>query len=255
MRLLLALVDSITKQTGVSTVAYSLGYTFSNWINRPALIVSIGSDTFYKDKCGLKKEFNSKSLSIVNGNARGVGELQVYCYKMNDLLYYYQAHSTASTELQHITDLKIFLERASRTFGLVIVDMDSESAGFANFLDLADVCFCVLPPDHTVIDKAQEEIQEIFEVHRESVGLDARTVMRYVINKHERDVSISSISRKLGISSSKLFTVPYIKSILAESNRNHLTEFLNRTLINPAGIAEKTLELSLKRMYDFLRKG
>jgi hypothetical protein len=181
--------------------------------------------------------------------------LQVYCYKINELLYYYQAHSTASTELQHITDLKIFLERASRTFGLVVVDMDSDSTGFANFLDLADVCFCVLPPDHTVINKAEEEITEIFEDHRELVGLEARTVMRYVINKHERGVSISSISKRLGVSSSKLFTVPYIKNILADSNRNQLAEFLNRTLLNPAGIAEKTLELSLKRMYDFLRKG
>lgn len=255
MRLLLALVDSITKQAGVSTIAYSLGYTYSNWINRPALIVSVGSDSFYKDKCGLKRDFTSKPLSIVNGNARGVGELQVYCYKMNELLYYYQAHSTASTEAQHAMDLRIFLERASRTFGLVIVDMDSSPKGFAKLLDSADVCFCVLPPDHTVITQAEEEIREIFEDHRETVGLEARTVMRYVINKHERDVSISSISKRLEISSSKLFTVPYIKNILAESNRNHLTEFLNRTLIKPAGITEKTLELSLKRMYDFLRKG
>lgn len=255
MTRLLVLVDSITKQAGVSTVAYSLAYTYSNWINRPALLVSIKSDDFYKDKCGIKETYKAKPVSIVNGNARNAGDLQVYCYKMNDLLYYYQAHSVVGSRAQMITDLQIFLNNASRSFGMVVVDMDSGTKEFANFLNIADSCFCVLPPDFTLAAQASKEIEEIYKTYEAKEGVPAFAKMNYVINKYEGNVSANTLGKKLGVSNTMLHKIPYNKSILVEANQKRLTEYLNKVLVNPSGIAEKTIEIALRRIYDRLRKG
>lgn len=237
-------------------MAQSLAFTYSNWINRPVLMVSISSDRFYKTKCNVKDEYNSKFLSIVNGNTGSHGDLKVYTYKINELLYYYQAHSSpASSQKQHELDLMIFLERASREFGMVVVDLDDGINSFKKFLDIADVCFTVLPPDKTVIEDAVESIGEVLENYKERGGLAVKTRMNYIANSVDGGMNKSTMCRILGVGQREVFTVPYDNRFIREGNSNRLIHFLGETLLYRKTPTDKVLEISFKRIYDMLRKG
>ncbi|MFF2798077.1 hypothetical protein [Lysinibacillus xylanilyticus] len=253
---MLVLVNSSVHQAGVSTMAQSIAFTYSNWINRPVLMVSIKSDRFYKTKATVKPDFNSKFLSIVNGNTGGHGDLKVYTYKINELLYYYQAHSSpASSQEQHEDDLFIFLERASREFGMVIVDLDDGINSFKKFLDIADVCFTVLPPDKMVIEDAAESIGLVLENYKEHGGLAVKTKMKYIANKREPSMTLTNFAKLLGVSQQDVFTVPYDNRFIKEGNANKLLHFLGETLLYKRTQHDKILEINFKRIYDMLRKG
>ena len=256
MNCLLVLVNSPVHQAGVSTMAESIAYTYSNWINQPVLLVSIRDDKFYKAKCGVKPDYQSKFLSIVNGNSSGHGDMSVYTYKVNDLFYYYQAHSSpAASESQHLLDLTIFLERASREYGMVIVDLDDRINSFRNFLDIADVCFTVLPPDKMVIEEARESIGQVLEDYRERGGLAVKTKMKYVLNAVDGGMTKSSTCRLLGVGQRDVFTIPYDNRFIKEGNAGKLPQFLGETLLYRRSPQDKILEISFKRIYDMLRKG
>ena len=234
----------------------SMALTYSNWINQPALIVSIKSDDFYKNKCSVRPEFNSKFLSIVNGNTSGHGDLKTYTYKINDLLYYYQAHSSpAASERQHQADLKIFLERASREFGVVFLDLDDSIDSFKKFLDIADMCFTILPPDKMVIKTSGQAVEEVLEHYKEMGGLAVKTKMFYVLNKLDGGMNKSSFCKLLKVGQREAFTLPYDKRFILESNNNRLIQFLANTLQEQKTANDKVLQLSYKRIYDVVRKG
>lgn len=253
---MLVLVNSTVNQAGVSTMAQSIAYTYSNWINRPVLMVSIKSDRFYKTKCNVKPEFQSKFLSIVNGNTGGHGDLKVYTYKINELLYYYQAHSSpAAPASQHELDLLIFLQRASREFGMVIVDLDDSVNSFRKFLDIADMCFTVLPPDKMVIQDAAISIDEVLEEYKERGGLAVKTQMKYILNAMDGGMTKSAVAKMLGVSQREVFNVAYDSRFIKEGNNNRLTNFLGETLLYQKTPNDKVLEISFKRIYDMLRKG
>lgn len=253
---MLVLINSTVKQAGVSTLAHAVGFTYSNWVNRPVLIVSIKSDRYYKAKGKVKPEYNSKFLSIVNGNTGGHGDLKAYTYKINDLLFYYQAHSSpAASKTQHELELDLFLERASREFGVVILDLDNETNSIKRFLDIADICLTVLPPDRMVIEDAYEDIQEVLEDYREAGGLAVKTKMCYVINKSLRvGLSKAEASKILKAQPKDVFTIPYDPRIINEGNANKFTNFLADIIMHKKAPDDKVLEVSLKRIYEVLRK-
>lgn len=253
---MLVLVNSPVHQAGVSTLTQAIAYTYSNWINRPVLMVSIKSDRFYKSKCNVKPEFQSKFLSIVNGNTGGHGDLKVYTYKINELLYYYQAHSSpAAPPEQHDLDLFLFLERASREFGMVLVDLDDGINSFKKFLDIADICFTVLPPDKMVAEDAVESIGSVLENYKERGGLAVKTRMLYIANALDGGMNKSSFCKILGVGQRDLFTIPYDNRFIKEGNNNKLMHFLGETLLYKRTPTDKVLEISFKRIYDMLRKG
>lgn len=249
------LINAPVRQAGVSTMTKALSFTYSNWINRPVLMVSIKSDSFYKHKCNVSEEFNSKFLSIVNGNTGGNhGDLINYTYKINDLLYYYQAHSSpAASRAQHEMDLQIFLERASREFGMVIVDLDDHINSFRKFLDIADAVFTVVPPDTMVLSEAQEAISDVIEGYREAGGLAVKTKMLYIANKLDGDLSKSTVCKILKVGQREVFDVPYDKRFLKESNNNRLAAFLADTLLYEKTPQDKVLSIRFKRIYESLR--
>ena len=254
---MLVLVNSPVGQSGVSTLTQSIAFTYSNWINRPALIVSVNNDRFYKSKCNVKQDFQSKFLSIVNGNTGGHGDLKNYTYKINDLLYYYQAHSSPVAPMsQRDLDLQLFLERASREFGMVVVDLDDEHNSFRKYLDIADVCYTVVPPDRMVLEIASENIKEVLEEYKESGGLAVKTRMNYILNRFTKDCGISKsvASKILGANQRDVFTIPYDSRFMREGNKNHLMHFIGETLLYKKTPADKVLEISYKRIYDSLRK-
>lgn len=252
---MLVLINSPVNQSGVSTVAQGIAFTYSNWINRPVLMVSIRTDRFYKTKCGVKPEYNSKFLSIVNGNTGGHGDLKVYTYKINELLYYYQAHSSpAASEAQHNLDLLIFLERASREFGMVIVDLDDSPNSFKKFLDIADICFTVLPPDKMVVEDAAISVNNVLEEYKERGGLAVKTQMKYIANALDGGMAKSNFCKLLGVKQTDVFTIPYDNRFIKEGNSNRLLNFLGETLLYRKTPNDKVLELAFKRMYDLLRK-
>lgn len=253
---MLVLVNSPVHQAGVSTMTQAIAYTYSNWINRPVLMVSIKSDRFYKSKCNVKPDFQSKFLSIVNGNTGGHGDLKVYTYKINELLYYYQAHSSpAASPAQHDLDLFLFLERASREFGMVLVDLDDGINSFKKFLDIADVCFTVLPPDKMVVEDAVESIGTVLENYKEVGGLAVKTRMNYIANGLDGGMNKSSLCKILGVGQREVFTIPYDNRFIKEGNNNKLMHFLGETLLYKRTPTDKVLEISFKRIYDMLRKG
>lgn len=253
---MLVLVNSPVHQAGVSTMTQAIAFTYSNWINRPVLMVSIKDDRFYKSKCNVKPEFQSKFLSIVNGNTGGHGDLKVYTYKINELLYYYQAHSSpAATSKQHDLDLAIFLERASREFGMVVVDLDDGVNSFKKFLDIADVCFTVLPPDKMVAEQAHESIGLVLENYKEQGGLAVKTKMNYIVNAIDGGMTKNTMCRLLGAGQRELFTIPYDSRFIREGNSNRLMHFLGDTLLYRRTPNDKVMEISFKRIYDMLRRG
>lgn len=253
---MLVLINSPVNQAGVSTMTQAIAYTYSNWINRPVLMVSIKSDRFYKTKCNVKEDYSSKFLSIVNGNTGGHGDLKVYAYKINELLYYYQAHSSpAASQAQHHLDLQLFLERASREFGMVVVDLDDGTNSFEKFLDIAEFCYTVLPPDKMVIEDAVVSINEVLENYKEQGGLAVKTKMGYIANAIDGGMNKTIVSKLLGVSQRDVFTIPYDQRFIREGNNNRLTFFLGDTLLNRKTPTDKVLEISFKRIYDMLRKG
>ena len=253
---MLVLINSTVNQAGVSTLARSIAYTYSNWVNRPVLIVSIKSDRYYKAKGNIKPEYGSKFLSIVNGNTGGHGDLKAYTYKINELLFYYQAHSSpAASKTQHELELDTFLERASREFGVVILDLDNETNSIKRFLDIADICLTVLPPDRMVVEDAYLDIQEVLEDYREEGGLAVKTKMCYIINKSLRvGLSKAEAAKILKAAPKDVFTVPYDPRIINEGNANKYTTFLADVILHKKAPEDKVLEVSLKRLYDVLKK-
>lgn len=218
-------------------------------------MVSIKSDSFYKSKCKVSEDYNSKFLSIVNGNTGSHGDLLMYTYKINDLLYYYQAHSNpASSESQHQLDLQIFLEKASREFGMVIVDLDDEPNSFKKFLDIADVCFNIVPPDTMVLKEANESISTVLEDYRELGGLAVKTKMFYIANRLDGGVTKSNVCKTLGASQRDVFTIPYDARFIKESNSNRLTGFLGDVLLYNKTPKDKVIEVPFKRIYESLRR-
>ena len=237
-------------------MAQAIAYTYSNWINRPALMVSIKSDQFFKSKCNVKSEFQSKFLSIVNGNTGGHGDLKNYTYKINELLYYYQAHSSpVAPASQHHLDLQLFLERASREFGMVVVDLDDEHNSFRRYLDIADVCFTVVPPDKMVLEQTAERVGEVLEDYKESGGLAVKTKMNYIVNAIDGGMTKSGVCKTLGVSQREVFTIPYDNRFIKEGNNNRLIQFIGETLLYKKTPTDKVLEISFKRIYEMLRKG
>ena len=252
---MLVLINSTVGQAGVSTMAQAIAFTYSNWINRPALLVSLKTDKFYKKKCMVKDEFESKFLSIVNGNTGGHGDLKNYAYKINDLLYYYQAHSSDLVkDQQRLLDLKLYLERASREFGMVVLDVDDELASFQKYLDIADVCFNVVPPDKMIMEETRDIINNALEEYKESGGLAVKTKMCYIVNRIDGGMTKGAACKALGASQRDVYTIPYDKRFILEGNNNRLMHFISETLLYKKTPNDKVLEISFKRMYEMLRK-
>lgn len=252
---MLILINSTVKQAGVSTLANTLAYTISSWTNRPTLIVSVATDRFYKSKSKVKEEYSPKFLSIVNGNSGSHGELKTYMYKINDLLFYYQAHSSPSASYtQHRLELNTFLERAAREFGMVILDLDEKPNDIIHLLDKADYCFTVLPADKMVLENTRTQMEQVVEAYREKGGLAVKTVMAYIINKIDpKGMTKGTAAKLLGSEQRLVFTLPYDIRIMNEGNNNNTYGFLAHTLLHMKGPDDKVLETSLKRVYDLIK--
>lgn len=253
---MLVLINSSVNQSGVSTVSQVLAYTYSNWVTRPVLLVSVKSSEVYKESGTVGKDYISKNLSIVNGNTSGHGDIKNYTYKVNDLLYYYHAHSSATaSERQKQGDLAVFLGKATREFGMVIVDLDESPISFLPLLSIADFCFLVVTPDNLVIKQTKVDVETAIMQYKETGGLKPTTQFRYILNKMDGGYSKSSATRILKAKQSDVLTVNYDPRFIKENNNHRLLKFVHETLLYSKTATDKVLEVNFRRIYDSLKKG
>lgn len=250
------LINSAVHQTGVSTLAQCIAYTYSNWVTRPVLLVSVKDMEVYVESGTVSKDYNPKNLSIVNGNTAGHGDIKNYTYKVNDLLYYYNAHSSpTASERQKQSDLSIFLGKASREFGLVIVDLDESILSFKHLLTIADYCYIVVPPNNFVLNKTQEGVHAVIEEYKEAGGIPPKTIINYIVNKIDGGYSKANASKLLKAKQKDVFIMPYDNRFIKETNNGKLLRFIHDSLLYSKSATDKVLEVNFRRIYDSLKKG